>query len=129
VILDITNMRIKIDKADQEFSYFIRLRDKECRRCGSKVTLNAKGMPNSHHASHYFGRGKESTRFDVENVDTLCFGCHQEWGSKDREGYRVFKLRQLGKTRFDLLTIQANSYKKRDRAMELIIIKEMLKHV
>src|SRR3990167_7479039 len=62
-------MRIKIDKADQEFSYFIRLRDKECRRCGSKVTLNAKGMPNSHHASHYFGRGKESTRFDVENGD------------------------------------------------------------
>ena len=28
-------------------------------------------------------------------------GCHQMWGSTDREAYREFKIKQLGRRRFN----------------------------
>jgi len=102
-------MRIKRYPCDDVFSQLIRLRDMECVRCHSKVRLNDKGLPVSHEASHYFGRGKWNTRFDTGNVDTLCFACHKIWGSDDKEGYKQFKLNQLGEDMFDLLMLQANS--------------------
>lgn len=119
-------MRIKIDKADQLFSQYIRLRDLECKRCHSRVVLNDKDYPISHTASHFYGRGRENTRFEPDNVDTLCMGCHRIWGSDDREGYREFKLKQLGKRRFDSLMLQANTYCKRDRKLQAIVWKEAL---
>ncbi len=119
-------MAIKIDKADKVFSQYIRLRDKHCVRCMSKVQINSSGLPISHQASHYFGRGRENTRFDPQNVDTLCMGCHRIWGSDNREEYRAFKIMQLGQEGFDLLTLRANTTKKKDRKMEYIIAKELL---
>lgn len=116
---------IKIDKADQLFSRYIRLRDKFCMRCGSKG--NGKEGINGLQASHYYGRRRESTRFDPANVDALCAGCHQEWGSTDREAYRVFKVRQLGLKGFKNLQIRAESYMKKDRKAMVIAIKELLK--
>lgn len=113
-------MKIKVDKADQLFSQYVRIRDGRCMRCSSLVEFNVKGMPVTHQASHFYGRGRENTRFDVQNVDTLCFGCHQLWGSTDRESYRAFKLKQLGQKRFDTLMIQANMYCKKDRKLEAI---------
>lgn len=110
-------MKIKLDKADQMFSKYIRARDKVCQRCGSNKGLQA---------SHYYGRGKESTRFDPHNVDCLCFGCHQYWGSTDREAYRTFKLRQLGEKGFQVLTIRANTYQKKDRELAYLQAKALL---
>lgn len=120
-------MRIKRDYADEYFSRYIRKRDKECKRCHSAVQFNDVGLPVSHQASHFFGRAKESTRFDPDNVDTLCHGCHQHWGSADREGYRQFKLTQLGQKEYDSLVIRAGTYKKKDRAMSLLEAKALLK--
>lgn len=117
--------RIKIDEADEVFSQYIRYRDKKCVRCGSPVQFNGV-KPVSHQASHYFGRSKESVRFDPENVDTLCFGCHRIWGSDDKEGYRQFKIKQLGLAGFNQLQVRSNRYKKKDRKMALIIAKELL---
>lgn len=122
-------MYVKIDKADKVFSQFIRLRDGKCVRCGSVVLFNDKGLPVSHQASHYFGRGKESTRFDEENVDCLCMGCHRIWGSDDKEGYRNFKIKQLGQQGFDLLMLRANSYQKKDRKLAYIYWSKRLKEV
>lgn len=119
-------MRIKIDKADRTFSQYIRLRDRECKRCHSRVELNDNGLPISHHASHYFGRGKEGTRFDIDNVDCLCMGCHKIWGSDNREEYRRFKIRQIGERGFQLMELKANSYCKKDRKMAWIIAKALL---
>ena len=81
--------KITLDKADTMFSRYIRVRDKFCQRCGRKGEPNKDsefiiGLQNS----HYFGRGIESTRFDPDNCDALCAGCHQIWGSDDREAYR-----------------------------------------
>lgn len=120
-------MNIKIDKADQTFSQYIRKRDGRCCRCGSQVEFNDKGLPVSHNASHYFGRGKESTRFDSENVDCLCFPCHQVWGGDDRENYKEFKIKQLGPEGFKRLDFRAHQLTKKDRKMALIISGELLK--
>lgn len=114
-------MQIKIDKADKAFSHWIRLRDKECVRCHSQVQFNEMGLPVSHENSHYFSRGNENTRFDPLNADTLCYACHQNWGSKDKEGYRNFKIKQLGQEGFDNLFLRSNTNVKKDRELQYFI--------
>ena len=118
-------MNIKIDPADKIFSIFIRRRDKRCVRCfrQGEGELGILGLQNS----HFFGRSKESTRFCPENCDSLCYGCHQYWGSTDREAYRNFKVKQLGEDGFLRLVAQENLVQKKDRKMSLIICKALLK--
>lgn len=111
-------MKIKIDKADQLFSEYIRRRDGKCVRCGRRGT-GEKGIVGLQN-SHYFGRRNESTRFDSENCDALCLGCHQIWGSNDREAYREFKIRQLGERGFKLLLFRSNQYQKKDRKLSCL---------
>ena len=123
-------MRIALDKADRVFSQYIRLRDGKCQRCNSLVVINLEtGMPISHTASHYFGRGKEPTRFDVDNVICLCMGCHRLWASDEREEYRAFMIKRLGQDGFDSLLMRSQLYQKKDRKMAYIIAKELLKTV
>lgn len=98
--------------AQKSFNTFIRFRDKKCVRCGSCENLQA---------SHYFKVGFENVRFDEENVDTLCYRCHygaytiQKNGfigwEYDSDGYREFKLAQLGEQRFKALEIRARLYR------------------
>lgn len=118
-------MRIKLDKADIAFSEYIRRRDSKCMRC-SRIGSGEKGIVGLQN-SHYFGRGRESTRFDPENCDALCFGCHRFWGSDNREDYRRFKIKQLGEQGFSLLEIRVNQYERKDRKFALIQAKELLK--
>lgn len=106
-------MGIKIDAADKWFSKYIReLADNTCERCGNQGE--------SLQCSHFFGRANESTRFDIDNVDCLCYGCHIYWGSTNREDYRVYKIKKLGEDAFEDLVIRANTYKKKDRKLEAI---------
>lgn len=118
---------MKIDPADAAFSQWVRLRDKRCMRCQSPVQFNDQGMPASHQNSHYFGRRKEGTRFEPDNCDTLCHGCHRYWEKEDREAYRQFKVKQLGEKRHTDLQLQANLYHKKDRSMERIKWRQALK--
>ena len=118
-------MKIKIDKADSLFSLWIRKRDKwTCQRCwriypeGSQII----------HNSHYYGRGKENTRFEPDNCDAICFGCHQYFHANPNE-YREWKLKQIGTRRFDTLMVQAHTYKKKDRKLEIIKWTQALKEV
>jgi len=118
--------RVKIDQADRLFSIFIRYRDKwTCVRCGKQYEERDQRLQNS----HYFGRRKESVRFDPENCDALCFGCHRYWEKEDREGYRSFKVRQLGQRGFDALVLRANTIVKKDRKMILLFYREELKRI
>lgn len=116
---------VRIDKADKAFSRYIRLRDKRCKRCGN-WGWGFSGI-NGLQCSHFFGRRMESVRFDEENCDTLCFGCHRYWEKEDREGYRQFKIKQLGQKRFDLLVVRANTPTKKDRQMAYLYWKNRLK--
>lgn len=120
---------IKITPADRTFSQFIRLRDGGCCRCGSRVRLNEKGLPVSHTASHFYGRGKQGTRFDPLNVDTLCYPCHNLWAGHERPDYTQYKIDHIGQKEFDLMTLRAYSYHKKDYKMALIQAKLLLAEV
>lgn len=122
-------MKIKIDIADKTFSQYIRLRDKKCVRCHSRVEFNEKGLPVSHQNSHYWSRGKESTRFEPLNCDTLCMFCHFKWGGDERQDYTAFKLKQLGETALKMLDVKAHTLVKKDRKLSLMIARELLKSV
>jgi len=110
--------RAKIDKADQAFSLYIRERDRwTCQRCFKIYEHDTKRI----HNSHYWGRGRESTRFDPENCDALCFYCHDQWEGEKQGDYKLFKEKQLGATRYKLLMARAYTPGKKDRKAQLII--------
>lgn len=116
-------MNIKIDPADKVFSQYIRLRDRECKRCHSKVKLNEKGDPVTHQASHFQGRRKENTRFDPENVDCLCTGCHMYFTANPAEHYE-WQVKVKGQELVDSLVLKSNMYVKKDRKLMLIYWKQ-----
>lgn len=116
---------IKRDKADEVISEYIRLRDGRCRRC-EKPGYGPKGIYGLQ-ASHYYSRRHENTRFDPDNLDALCAGCHSYWEKEGKEEYKAFKIAQLGQQEFDLLNVKRHTYKKKDRKMELLIAKQLLK--
>jgi hypothetical protein len=117
--------KIKIDQADRYFSIWIRLRDKKCMRCGSPVKLNAKGLPVSHQNSHFKGRGKEATRFEMYNCDTLCMGCHLYFTAQPDEHYE-WQVEKKGYETIQRMIIQSNGYKKKNRKEEAAYWKDRI---
>lgn len=120
---------MKLDPADTVFSQYIRLRDGMCVRGGSLVRYNEQGLPITHQNSHYFGRGKEATRYDPENCDTLCDDCHKRWEGPERKKYKQFKIKQLGVKRFQDLELRSNSYYKKNRKDSLLEARRLLKSI
>lgn len=108
---------IKLDKADKLFSQWVRLRDRQCMRCGSPVKFNPKGLPVSHQASHFMGRRKEATRYEPLNVDCLDTGCHSYFTANPAEHYQ-WQVKMKGQEAVDRLILLSNSYKKKDRQSE-----------
>lgn len=117
--------KITIDKADKVFSQYIRLRDKKCLRCGSPVQFNAKGLPVTHQASHFQGRGKENTRFSPDNVCTLCTGCHMYFTAHPYE-HTEWQVKRLGQDKVDQVILASNLYCKKDRDSEAVYWKQQL---
>ncbi len=116
-------MQIKLRKADIEFSKYIRNRDNwTCQACHKRYGQGAQGLQNS----HFWGRGRENTRFDPDNCDSLCFHCHQYWGGDGREEYIAFKKKQLGEKGYQSLKIRAFQYKKKDDKLALLFIRTLL---
>lgn len=114
---------IKRDPADVAFSKYVRLsQGYTCQRCLKKFPDNAANL----HNSHFFGRRKESTRYDLQNCDAICSYCHRHFESNPAE-YVAFKLKQLGQKDYDSLVLRANSFKKKDRKMDCLIWKQALK--
>lgn len=113
-------MRIRIDKADQVFSEYIRRRDNRCVRCGKY-----QGEWKRLQCSHFFGRRKESVRFDPQNADGLCAGCHIYFGSNP-ESCRAFKLAQLGEDAYNALCVRANTPARKDCKLALIKARALL---
>jgi hypothetical protein len=116
-------MNIKLRKADVEFSKYIRTRDGwRCVACGTQYQPPTQGLQNS----HFWGRGRENTRFDPDNCDALCFSCHQYWGGDGREEYIAFKIKQLGDRNYKKLKIRAFQYRKKDDKLALLAIKQLM---
>ena len=122
------SFKIRIDKADQAFSKWVRNRDLwRCVRC-QRYDPPTEHEKSSLQCSHFHGRRKESTRFAEDNCDTLCTGCHMYWGSHPEE-YRAFKLKQLGEKRFNALLVLANTTQRKDRKLAFIYWNERLKQL
>jgi len=94
-------------KADKLFSLYIRERDQKCFFCPNKATQN----------SHFWGRGNSSTRYDPENCDGICGGCHMRHEGSKQGLYRTLKIEQLGKKGYDALERRARSTMKRSDAI------------
>ncbi len=91
-------MKISRLPLDILFKKYLRLRDKVCQRCGS--------LGNGQ-VSHFWGRARRSTRWDDDNCDLMCFGCHSYLGSHPAE-YTAWKLKRLGQAKFDMLEARAS---------------------
>lgn len=116
-------MKIKLDAADKVFSQYIRTRDNwQCQRCKKTYIPPTTAL----HCSHFQGRGKEATRFDPDNCCALCMGCHQYFTAYPAEHY-LWQVKRLGQNKVNALIVRSNTYKKKDRKMELIRAKELLK--
>ncbi|QGH73095.1 MAG: NinG protein [Podoviridae sp. ctviO18] len=82
--------------ADTKFSHFIRDRDGgRCFFCGKQGSQN----------SHFWGRGKSALRYEPDNCDYSCGGCHMRHESNKQGLYADMKRRQLGEARYDQLRI------------------------
>src|SRR5438128_1920797 len=99
-------MKIRITKLDALFSNQIRSRDNwTCQRCGTKYEPPTSAL----HCSHFWGRANKATRYDPENCDALCYGCHARWEGNKQGDYRDFKLRRLGVEGYNALEMRARS--------------------
>ncbi len=91
----LASMKNKIwstNKADLEFSHWIRDRDEgKCFFCGKPASQN----------SHFWGRQISATRYDPLNCDYSCGGCHMRHESVKQGAYRDMKIAQLGKEIYD----------------------------
>lgn len=114
---------MKLDKADKLFSLYIRTRDKwTCQRCHKQYVPPTRAL----HCSHFQGRGKEATRFEPLNADSLCYGCHQYFTSHPAEHY-AWQVERKGQPTVDKLVLQSNTYKKKDRKLEAMYWAQELK--
>lgn len=115
-----------IRSSDTAFSKYIRTRDDwTCRRCKAYHEPPTMAL----HCSHYFGRTRESVRFDPDNCIALCYGCHHFWEKEDREAYREYMIEWLGEDRHEALVIRSRMKGNRDDKMEAMIWREALKQI
>lgn len=119
---------IKVTPADKLFSDYIRERDGWCCvRCHHQHDPEDSHSRQGIHCSHFYSRGKFTTRFDTENCDALCMACHLLWGGDRRQEYREFKIKQLGQAAFDALTLRSNMPGKRDFKLAKLYVQELIK--
>jgi len=60
--------------------------------------------------SHYYSRRYLGTRWDLNNLDFACWGCHHHWLEKDKtpgSWYYQYMIKKLGRTRFNKLKLKA----------------------
>lgn len=85
-------------------------------------------MPVSHECSHFMGRGKEATRHDPENCDTLCYGCHAYFTAHPAH-HLEWQIETKGQAKVDEIVARSNTYKKRDDKTEAALWRQKLKEM
>lgn len=106
-----TSRRALIKKLDGLFSHYIRHRDGwKCIRCGKQYHPPTNAL----HNSHFWSRRYMGARYQEDNCDAICYGCHRFIESDKQKGswYYEFKLKQLGEERFQMLEIKAKGRSK-----------------
>lgn len=123
---------IKLRPADRLFSDYIREKAKwRCEYCGRLCKIGNEWIYKLE-ASHYISRGKETTRFDPQNVYALCFTCHKDLGgyTRDENGeYDLWVKKKLGERDYRYLVLRANQVGKRDDFMAMLVIRALIKNL
>ena len=116
--------RAKVRPNDTLFSRYIRTKANwECEYCHKDFSDRKQYLQ----VSHYWGSGRESTRFDEDNVVALCSYHHKLLGHGDgRDEYREFMIKKLGQAGYDSLEVKAHTYKKRDDFKVSLELKYMI---
>lgn len=100
-----------LDKADKQFSRYIRLRDAlpgGCFRCISCGRILPIGQAD---CGHYQSRRHMSTRFDEDNCHAECRYCNR-FSADHLIGYRANLMRKIGPQRLALLEVKKNAARK-----------------
>ena len=90
---------------DDLVSEFIRRRAIK-RVGGCEKCLSAKSDYKRLQNCHFHGRLKISVRFDEDNLNGFCSGCHR-WLDSQPDEYREWKLAELGQKRYDELLLRS----------------------
>ena len=124
---------LKITPVDKLFSEFIRRRAiKRVGGCESCLTPkpdiekeDGSMLPGWKRlqCAHFWGRGKGSTRCDVENAFGLCGACHIYFGAHPAE-FTEWYIQQRGQRAYDLLQVRARSAGKTDENLIRLFLKE-----
>lgn len=86
-----------------------------CRKCGKHTTLQW---------AHFIGRRCHRTRWEADNVDALCGGCHMAFDQKlSLITHEDWKVQQIGQERVDRLRQRLNAKFRIDYALTLIALK------
>lgn len=95
---------MKITPADSAFSKLIRARSGwRCEMCGTQYEENSQGL----HCSHFHGRANWSVRFDPDNCEAACMGCHMKCEGNPHEFTDRWKAK-LGQGAYDILLERKN---------------------
>lgn len=104
-------LKTKIDKYDETFSIFIRLRDGMCMKCGKPGKATKNGMIGGLECSHIFSRNHTGTRYDPKNAKTMCFTHHRWWHENPPDAIEWLKS-VIGQAEYDRLRFKANQVTK-----------------
>ena len=93
-------MKIRLSKADSDFSRLIRERDKwRCRRCGKQYQPGDRGL----HAAHIVGRGNKELRYDPANCLALCYRDHLFWAHSNPIEFVEWVKKEIGTKEYERL--------------------------
>lgn len=95
---------IKRTPADAAFSDCVRERANwKCECCGTDYTNRTQGL----HCSHYHGRANWSVRFDPDNAQAHCYGCHSKLEGSPHDFYKLW-FDYLGEGAYQILLDKKN---------------------
>ena len=102
------------DKLDHEFRWAVRERDGWICQ-GRTIKCKGPGLayipPTSAlQCSHYHGRSERHVRWDLDNGDSQCGGCHM-WFSAHPHDHSVWKQSRMTEDAYDSLVLRAHSSK------------------
>ena len=102
-------LKLTTKQGDRAMSRLVRERDPYCFFCRQRPSIQN---------SHFWGRGNSATRYDFENCDGVCGGCHMDNEGSKQGHYRDLKIKQLGKEKYDSLERRGRSVMKREIALK-----------
>lgn len=114
-----------IKKLDTLASQLVKKRDKyTCVRCHKQYEEGARQLT----CSHFWSRRNMGTRWDLDNLDCLCIGCHlHQWEHEKQGDYRDYMLKKLGEEKYTLLEVKARTVTKYNATDLAWLYEELLK--